>query len=217
MKLSVIVVSYNVKGYLSLCLDAALVAMDRLGPGASELIVFDNASSDGSVDWVKSNYPSVEVMASEENLGFSAGNNAAIRRSQGDWVLLLNPDTVVPEDTFEKVLAHAESGERIGAVGVPMYDGTGQWLPESKRGMPTPWASFCRLTGLWRLAPKSPRLNGYYFGHVQPNETAEVEVLSGAFMWMRKKALDQVGLLDEDFFMYGEDIDLRSGLLGVVG
>ena len=213
MKLSVIVVSYNVKGYLSLCLDAALVAMDRLGPGASELIVFDNASSDGSVDWVRSNYPSVEVMASEENLGFSAGNNAAIRRSQGDWVLLLNPDTVVPEDTFEKVLAHAESGERIGAVGVPMFDGTGQWLPESKRGMPTPWASFCRLTGLWRLAPNSPRLNGYYFGHVQPNQTAEVEVLSGAFMWMRKKALDQVGLLDEDFFMYGEDIDLSIRLI----
>ncbi|RPG80817.1 MAG: glycosyltransferase [Crocinitomicaceae bacterium TMED114] len=213
MKLSVIVVSYNVKGYLGLCLDSALVAMDRLGEGQSELIVFDNASSDGSAEWVSLNYPQVQVMESEENLGFSAGNNAAIRASKGEWVLLLNPDTVVPEDTFVEVLARAESDGRIGAIGVPMYDGAGQWLPESKRGMPTPWASFCRLSGLWRLAPKSPALNRYYAGHVAPDETAEVEVLSGAFMWMRRKALDQVGLLDESFFMYGEDIDLSIRIL----
>ncbi len=213
MKLSVIVVSYNVKGYLSLCLDSALVAMRRLGKGEAELIVFDNASDDGSTEWVLSNYPEVEVMASKENLGFSAGNNAAIQRSKGEWVLLLNPDTVVPEDTFEKVLAHGESDGRIGAIGVPMFDGAGRWLPESKRGMPTPWASFCRLSGLWRLAPKSPALNRYYFGHVAADETAEVEVLSGAFMWMRRKALDKVGVLDEDFFMYGEDIDLSIRIL----
>ena len=105
MTLSVIVVSYNVKGYLSLCLDSALAAMDRLGEGQTELLVFDNASSDGSADWVSQNYTSVQVIRSEENLGFSAGNNAAIRQSSGRWVLLLNPDTVVPEDTFERVLA----------------------------------------------------------------------------------------------------------------
>ena len=213
MKLSVIVVSYNVKGYLSLCLDAALAAMSRLGEGESELLVFDNASNDGSADWVSSNYPEVQLLRSNENLGFSAGNNAAIRRSRGDWVLLLNPDTVVPEDTFEKVLSHAESDPQIGAIGVPMFDGAGRWLPESKRGMPTPWASFCRMSGLWRLAPSSRTWNGYYFGHVAPDETAAVEVLSGAFMWMRRAALDQVGLLDEDFFMYGEDIDMSIRIL----
>ena len=208
MKLSVIVVSFNVRGYVALCLDAALQAMSRLEAGESELILFDNASSDGTVDWVRGAYPEVQVMASAENLGFSAGNNAAIQASKGEWVLLLNPDTVVPESTFEQLLEHVGRNDRVGAVGVPMVDGAGRWLPESKRGVPTPWASFCRLSGLWRLAPTSKTWNGYYFGHVMPDETAEVEVLSGAFMALRRAALDEVGLLDEDFFMYGEDIDL---------
>ena len=157
MTLSVIVVSYNVKGYLSLCLDSvleAIAAMDRLGDGQSELVVFDNASSDGSADWVSLHYPSVQIIRSDENLGFSAGNNAAIRQSSGRWVLMLNPDTVVPEDTFERLLAHAEAHPEVGAIGVPMYDGAGNWLPESKRGLPTPWASFCRSagSGAWRHA-----------------------------------------------------------------
>lgn len=216
MTLSVIVVSYNVKGYLSLCLDSALEAMERLGQNQSELIVFDNASSDGSAEWVSLHYPSVKVLQSDQNLGFSAGNNAAIRQAKGEWILLLNPDTVVPEDTFEKVLAYGVAHPRVGAIGVPMFDGSGTWLPESKRGLPTPWASFCRLSGLWRLAPGSHSLNRYYCGHISADQTAEVEVLSGAFMWMRREALNESGLLDEDFFMYGEDIDLsvrinRSG------
>ena len=164
MTLSVIVVSYNVKGYLSLCLDSVLEAIGRLPSGTVEVFVFDNASSDGSADWVSLHYPSVQIIRSDENLGFSAGNNAAIRQSKGDWVLMLNPDTVVPEDTFEKVLAHAEAHPEVGAIGVPMYDGAGNWLPESKRGLPTPWASFCRLSGLWRLAPSSLLLNRYYWG-----------------------------------------------------
>ena len=213
MRLSVIVVSYNVRGHLGLCLDAALVAMDRLGSGKSELIVFDNASSDGSADWVRLNYPQVEVCASPKNLGFSAGNNAAYAMSSGEYVLLLNPDTVVAEDTFEKVMQHADSHPQIGAIGVPMFDGSGRWLPESKRGMPTPWASFCRLSGLWRLAPKTNALNRYYWGAVPMDQTSEVEVLSGAFMWMRRAALEQVGLLDESFFMYGEDIDLSIRII----
>lgn len=213
MKLSVIVVSFNVRGYVALCLDAALAAMKRLGEGESELIVFDNASSDGTVEWVRGAYPDVKVMDSPENLGFSAGNNAAIRASKGEWVLLLNPDTVVPESTFERLLEHVGQHDRVGAVGVPMVDGAGRWLPESKRGVPTPWASFCRLSGVWRLAPTSRIWNGYYFGHVASGETAEVDVLSGAFMALRRGALDEVGLLDEDFFMYGEDIDLSMRVI----
>ena len=208
MKLSIIVVSFNVKGHLGLCLDAALKAMDEMGSVQSELIVLDNASSDGTVDWVASNYPRVKLISSQENLGFSKGNNRAYQESSGEWVLLLNPDTVVAEDTFALVLSHAEANPKIGAIGVPMYDGSGRWLPESKRGMPTPWASFCRLSGLWRLAPRSNVFNRYYWGAVDEDSTAEVEVLSGAFMWMRRKALDEVGMLDEAFFMYGEDIDL---------
>ncbi len=213
MKLTIVVVSYNVKGYLSLCLSSALDAMKRLGDGQSELYVVDNASADGSVDWVRSAHPEVQLIALDENVGFSAANNVAIRKAKGEWVLLLNPDTVVPEDTFERICNHVEGQEDIGGLGVPMFDGTGAWLPESKRGMPTPWASFCRLSGLWRVAPKSPKLNSYYFGHVGREETANVEVLSGAFMWMRKEALDEVGLLDESFFMYGEDIDLSIRLV----
>lgn len=213
MKLSIVVVSYNVKGYLSLCLSSALRAMEKLGAGQSELFVVDNASSDGSVEWVRLSHPSVKVIASSVNAGFSAANNQALRQAQGEWVLLLNPDTIVPEDTFVRILDHVEGEERIGGLGVPMYDGAGQWLPESKRGVPTPWASFSRLSGLWRLAPRSRRWNGYYFGHVGARESADVEVLSGAFMWMRKAALDEVGLLDEAFFMYGEDIDLSVRIL----
>jgi GT2 family glycosyltransferase len=208
MKLSVIVVSFNVKGYLSLCISSALDAMKPLGEGESELIVVDNASSDDSVGWVQSNQPEVQVISLDKNLGFSAANNIGIRQAQGDWVLLLNPDTIVPEDTFVKIMNHVSQDAQIGGLGVPMYDGSGQWLPESKRGIPTPWASFCRLSGIWRLAPSSRVLNGYYFSHVGRHETADVEVLSGAFMWLRRAALDEVGLLDDAFFMYGEDIDL---------
>jgi len=213
MKLSVIVVSYNVKGYLSLCVSSALKAMERLGSGQSELFVVDNASTDGSVDWVSLSHPSVKLIALEENRGFSAANNVALAQARGEWVLLLNPDTIVPEDTFDKVLSHVEADPAIGGLGVPMFDGAGVWLPESKRGVPTPWASFCRLSGAWRLAPRSPRFNGYYLGHVAQDETANVEVLSGAFMWMRRAALEKVGFLDESFFMYGEDIDLSLRIL----
>lgn len=219
MKLSVIIVSYNVRKYLDPCLRAAqraLDAMDAAGWGAGDLWVVDNASPDDSVSWVRTNFPHVNLIASQENLGFSAGNNLAIRKSQGEWVLLLNPDTIVPEDAFVRVLEYVEGKTdrpQLGGLGVPMVDGTGRWLPESKRGLPTPWASFSRLSGLWRLRPASPKLNRYYMGHIKPDETAPIEVLSGAFMWMRRTALDQVGLLDEAFFMYGEDIDLSWRLI----
>ena len=207
MKLSVIVVSFNVRGYVALCLDAALQAMSRLEAGESELILFDNASSDGTVDWVRKLSGSAGD-GFRGKPGVQCGQQCGDSGLEGEWVLLLNPDTVVPESTFEQLLEHVGRNDRVGAVGVPMVDGAGRWLPESKRGVPTPWASFCRLSGLWRLAPTSKTWNGYYFGHVMPDETAEVDVLSGAFMALRRVALDEVGLLDEDFFMYGEDIDL---------
>lgn len=213
MKLSVIVVSFNVRGYLSLCISSALRAMERVGEGCCELFVVDNASHDGSVDWVSNHHPEVQLIPLERNVGFSAANNLALQQARGDWVLLLNPDTIVPEDTFVKILDHVEGDPHIGGLGVPMFDGSGAWLPESKRGIPTPWASFCRLSGLWRLAPSGKRLNSYYFGHIPPGASGDVEVLSGAFMWMRRSALEQVGFLDDSFFMYGEDIDLSIRIL----
>ena len=208
--LSVIIVSYNVRAFLEQC----LVSVQRASEGLSlDVWVVDNHSVDGSVEMVQSRFPEVQLIANEENAGFSKANNQAIRQSQGRHVLLLNPDTVVREDTFRKCLAHAEEHPQLGGMGVPMYDGTGKYLPESKRGLPTPWAALCRMTGLHRLAPRSKSLNAYYAGYVEEHETAPVDILSGAYMWMRREALDKVGLLDEQFFMYGEDIDLSWRLV----
>ena len=208
--LSVIIVSYNVRAFLEQC----LVSVQRASEGLSlDVWVVDNRSVDGSVDMVQMRFPEVHLIANEENVGFSKANNQAISRSKGRHVLLLNPDTVVREDTFRKCLEYAEKHPKLGGMGVPMYDGTGKYLPESKRGLPTPWAAFCRMTGLYRLAPRSQVLNAYYAGHVSETESAEIDILSGAFMWMRRAALDQVGLLDEQFFMYGEDIDLSWRLV----
>ena len=207
---SVVIVSYNVRAFLEQC----LVSVERASHGLDvDVWVVDNRSVDGSVDMVASRFPSVNLIANEENVGFSKANNQAIRACQGRHVLLLNPDTVVREDTLSSCLAWMDSHPEVGGLGVPMHDGTGRFLPESKRGVPTPWAAFCRMAGFHRLAPRSRRFNAYYAGHVATGETAPVDILSGAFMWLRKKALDQVGLLDEQFFMYGEDIDLSWRLV----
>ena len=208
--LSVIIVSYNVRAFLEQCLVSVERAMHDM---AVDVWVVDNRSVDGSVDMVRERFPWVRVIANEDNVGFSVANNQAIRACEGRHVVLLNPDTVVGEDTFRMCLAHADAHPKLGGMGVPMYDGTGKYLPESKRGLPAPWPAFCRMSGLHRLAPKSRRFNGYYAGHVGEHETAPVDILSGAFMWMRKEALDEVGLLDEQFFMYGEDIDLSWRLV----
>ena len=208
--LSVIIVSYNVRAFLEQC----LVSVERAKEGVSmDVWVVDNRSVDGSVDMVQSRFPWVHVVANEDNVGFAVANNQAIAQCQGKHVLLLNPDTVVREDSFKRCLAHAEAHPKLGGMGVPMFDGTGRYLPESKRGLPTPWAAFCRMSGLHRLAPKSRAFNAYYAGHVATEETATIDILSGAYMWMRKEALDDVGLLDEQFFMYGEDIDLSWRLV----
>ena len=207
---SVVIVSYNVRAFLEQC----LVSVERASHGLDvDVWVVDNRSVDGSVDMVASRFPSVNLIANDENVGFSKANNQAIRACQGRHVLLLNPDTVVREDTLSSCLAWMDSHPEVGGLGVPMHDGTGRFLPESKRGVPTPWAAFCRMAGFHRLAPRSRRFNAYYAGHVATDETAPVDILSGAFMWLRKKALDQVGLLDEQFFMYGEDIDLSWRLV----
>ena len=209
MDLSVVIVSYNVRYFLEQCLLSVERAVEEL---SAEVWVVDNHSVDSSVDMVRERFPWVKLIANRSNPGFSVANNQAIRQSSGRYVLLLNPDTVVNEDTFVRCLAFAHGHPDCGGLGVRMIDGSGRFLPESKRGLPTPWVAFTKAFGLSRLFPRSPRYNGYHLGYLSEFETHRVDVLAGAFMWMRREALDSVGLLDEDFFMYGEDIDLSYRL-----
>ena len=178
-----------------------------------EVFVVDNNSVDGSVQMVKEKFPEVILIANKENTGFSKANNQAIRIAKGEYVLLLNPDTVVEENTFRKVVDFMDSHADAGGLGVQMIDGKGNFLPESKRGLPTPSVAFCKIFGLSALFPKSKTFGRYHLGYLDRNETHAVEVLSGAFMLLRKATLDKIGLLDEDYFMYGEDIDLSYRII----
>ena len=205
MKLSVIIVNYNVEFFLEQCLSSVRRSMQGID---GEVFVVDNNSVDGSLKMVANKFPEVKVIANKENLGFSRANNQAIRISTGEYVLLLNPDTVVEDDTFSKCIAFMDSHPDAGGLGVKMMDGKGNFLPESKRGLPTPEAAFYKMFGLTKLFPHSKRFARYYMGHLSCDETNECEILAGAFMMMRRETLDKVGLLDETFFMYGEDIDL---------
>ena len=210
MKLSVIIVNYNVEHFLEQCLNSVLVATEKV---STEVIVVDNNSVDGSLKMLHEKFPQITLIDNHDNLGFSKANNQGIKISKGEYVLLLNPDTIVEEDTFKLAVDFMDLHPEAGGLGVKMLDGKGRFLPESKRGLPTPAAAFYKMFGLSKIFPKSKRFAAYHQGHLNADETHEVEVLSGAFMLMRKKALDEVGLLDEDFFMYGEDIDLSFRLI----
>ena len=179
----------------------------------AEVFVVDNNSVDGSVEMVREKFPEINLLPQDQNLGFSKGNNLAINKASGKYVLLLNPDTIVEEDTFRKVVDFMEEHPDAGGLGVKMVDGSGHFLPESKRGLPTPAVAFYKIFGLARLFPRSKRFGKYHLGYLDKDEIHEADILSGAFMLMRKEALDKVGLLDEAFFMYGEDIDLSYRIL----
>lgn len=203
--LSVIIVNYNVPYFLEQAILSVKKAIHNI---EAEIIVIDNASKDKSVEMMQQKFPDVTLIANKENVGFSKANNQGIKIATGDYVLLLNPDTVVQEDTFEKCIAFMEKHLEAGALGVKMIDGKGNFLPESKRALPTPKIAFFKAFGLSALFPKSPLFGRYHLGHLSENENHEVEVLAGAFMFMRKEVLNKTGGLDETFFMYGEDIDL---------
>lgn len=203
--LSVVIVNYNVRYFLEQALLSVRNASRRL---RVEVFVVDNQSVDDSVAMVREKFPEVILIANRENAGFARANNQAIRQSSGKYVLLLNPDTVVEEDTFDQCFRFMEAHPEAGALGVKMIDGAGKSLPESKRGFPSPFVAFCKTFGLSALFPRSRTFNRYHLGYLDKDQVHEVDVLSGAFMWMRREALDKAGLLDEDFFMYGEDIDL---------
>ena len=210
MKLSVIIVNYNVIYFLEQCLHSVIKA----GQGIDmEVFVVDNNSVDGSVTMVKDKFPDVKLICNTDNKGFSKANNQAIHQSSGEFVLLLNPDTVVEEDTFAKIAAFMEQHPDAGGLGVKMLDGKGRFLPESKRGLPTPRVAFYKIFGFSRLFPKSKTFGKYHLGYLDKDKTHQVEILAGAFMLLRKSVLDKIGLLDEAFFMYGEDIDLSYRII----
>jgi GT2 family glycosyltransferase len=205
IKLSVVIVNYNVRYFLEQCLHSVRKAAQGV---SCEIFVVDNNSYDNSCEMVREKFQEVILIENKDNVGFSKANNQAIRISKGEYVLLLNPDTLVQEETFRKTVAFMDSNPNAGGLGVKMIDGNGVFLPESKRGLPTPMTAFYKIFGMSSLFPKSKTFGKYHLSYLDNNQTHEVDVLSGAFMLMRKSVLDSVGLLDETFFMYGEDIDL---------
>ncbi|MGG9970837.1 glycosyltransferase family 2 protein [Ferruginibacter sp. SUN002] len=205
MQLSIIIVNYNVKQFLNNCLIAVEKAIRNID---AEIFVVDNNSTDGSKEFFNGKFPAVQFIWNKENIGFAKANNLVVEKASGKYILFLNPDTIVPEDCFEKCLAHIESQSITGALGVKMFDGKRNYLKESKRGNPTLWNAFCKMFGLTSIFPKSKLFAGYYLGHLSENKNNEVDILCGAFMFVRKDVLNTVGSFDEQFFMYGEDIDL---------
>lgn len=205
MDISVIIVNYNVKYFVEQCLHSVLKAQKHL---KVEVFVVDNNSTDGSCNMLRAKFPEIALIENKENLGFSKANNQAIRLASGKYILLLNPDTVIEEETLLRCFEFMETHPDAGGLGVKMIDGKGHFLPESKRGLPTPSAAFYKIFGLSRIFPHSARFNRYHLGYLSKDATHEIEILAGAFMFMRHETLEKTGLLDEDFFMYGEDIDL---------
>jgi len=205
MDLSVIIVNFNVKYFLEQAIKSVLLSAKDHNV---EVIVVDNQSHDGSTDMVLERFPQVRLIANDSNPGFSVANNQGLAIAKGKYVLFLNPDTIMAEDTIPKCLSYMDQHLDCGALGVRMVDGAGQFLPESKRGLPTPGVALSKMLRLHYLFPRSATFNHYYMGHIEEFQTAPVEVLTGAFMWVRKSILDTIGGFDETFFMYGEDIDL---------
>lgn len=203
--LSIVIVNYNVCGFLEQCL---LSLADAVKEIPHEIFVVDNASTDGSDTYIPRRFPQVKYIYNTENVGFARANNQAMALSSGRYVLLLNPDTVVGESVLSEACRFLDDHPDAGTLGVKMLDGDGRFLPESKRGFPSPWVSFCKIFGLAKIFPRSPRFGRYHLRYLDENEINRVDVLSGAFMLLRRSTLDRCGLLDEQFFMYGEDIDL---------
>ncbi len=210
MKLSIVIVNYNVRFYLEQCLLSVEKALTGV---CGEVFVVDNNSSDDSMSYLQSKFPWVRYIENKENVGFSCANNQAIREVRGEYVLLLNPDTFIGERTLRECIDFMDKNPQAGMCGVGMLKADGSFAPESRRGVPTPFVAFCKMSGLGALFPKSRLFGGYYMQYLNKHSINPIEIVSGAFMFIRKEALDKVGLLDEAFFMYGEDIDLSYRVL----
>lgn len=205
MDLSVIIVNYNVKHFLEQCLCSVEKAARYL---SAEIIVVDNNSTDGSLAYLRPRFPHVKFLPNTENTGFAKACNQGLAAATGEYLLFLNPDTIVPEDCFTACTGFMKEHPGAGALGIRMLDGRGRFLRESKRAFPSPLTSLYKLSGLSKLFPRSSTFSRYHLGHLPENENNEVDVLAGAFMFIRKEVLDKTGGFDESFFMYGEDVDL---------
>lgn len=210
MQLSVIILNYNVRYFLEQCVLSVQKALEHID---GEIIVVDNLSMDDSCTMMKQRFPNVKLIENKGNFGFPKGNNIGVAEAKGEYLCILNPDTVVAEDTFEKVLAFAKSKQDLGIVGCKLVDGTGNFLPESKRGVPTPWVAFTKIFGLYKIFPKSKLFNKYYAQHISENETGKADILVGAFMVLKRELYLEVGGFDENCFMYSDDIDLSYMVL----
>ncbi len=210
MKVSVVIVNYKVRYYLAQCIHSVLKAMEGID---GEVIIVDNDSRDGSVEFLRELYPQVYFIESGKNLGFSRANNIAIRQARGEYVMVLNPDTIIKEELLRECIGLLDGNPQIGATGVRMLNPDGTFAPESRRGTPTPFTAFCKMSGLNSVFPTSRIFGRYYMRFLDEHSAAPIEVISGACMFIRKSVLDECGLFDEDFFMYGEDIDLSYRML----
>ena len=209
-KLTVVIVNYNVKHYVEQCLHSLRKALAGVD---AEVFVVDNHSHDGSVEYLQERFPEVNIIASMYNNGFAYANNVAIRQSQSEYVLLLNPDTFVAENTIQTMLHFMDEHPQAGGAGVQMLGADGQKAMESRRGLPSPMVSFYKMSGLCARFPQSKRFGKYYLSYLPWDAPARIEVISGACLMVRREVLDKIGLLDEDYFMYGEDIDLSYRIL----
>lgn len=205
MDISVIIVNYNVKHFLEQCLYSVQAALKKV---SGEVLIIDNDSSDNSVEYLRPKFPSVQFIQNKENIGFGKACNQGLQLATGNYILFLNPDTIVPEDCFEKCIQFLEADTNAGALGVKMIDGSGKFLKESKRSFPGPLTSLYKLFGLSKLFPTSRTFSRYHLGHLSENENHEIDVIAGAFILIKKEVLNKIGGFDETFFMYGEDVDL---------
>lgn len=207
MQLSVIILNYNVRYFLEQCVLSVQKALENID---SEIIVIDNNSSDDSCEMMQQLFPNVKLIENKENLGFPKGNNIGVAQAKGDYICILNPDTVVAENTFSKILNTKNWHLNTGIIGCKLIDGTGNFLPESKRGVPTPWVSFTKIFGLYKV---SNLFGKYYAQHLTENQSGNVAILVGAFMVMQRELYNEIGGFDENCFMYSDDIDLSYMVL----
>ena len=205
MQLSVIILNYNVRYFLEQCVLSVQKALEHID---GEIIVIDNASSDDSCEMMKTKFPQIKLIENKDNLGFPKGNNIGVAQANGEYICILNPDTVVAEETFLKILNTENWTLNTGIIGCRLIDGAGNFLPESKRGVPTPWVAFTKIFGLYKVFPKTNLFNKYYAQHITENESGHVDILVGAFMMMKRDLYLEVGGFDENCFMYSDDIDL---------
>lgn len=210
MKISVIIVNYKVPDYLH----QAILSIEKATKNyETEIFVIDNNSEDGSVEYLRNLHPQAIFIQNNQNIGFSKANNIAAKRAKGQYILFINPDTIVAENVIEECVNLLDNNQEIGATGVKMHCANGVYAPESKRGVPTPMTAFYKFSGLCSMFPKNKKFGKYYLGQLDNKKRAQIEILSGAFMFIRHEVIDKVGCFDEEYFMYGEDIDLSYRIM----